>query len=220
MRLPLLGCVLGVLLHRIGLFTLHASAVVIGGHVVAFIGEKGAGKSTIAAALYKKGHPLMVDDIVALKKEEGGQFYALPGFPQCKLWPASASALGENITDLARLHPELEKRALRPEIGVQETALPLSQIYVLSESNEIEVEKLSLKEAFMYVFMHQYAPRFLGKTEEDLRLFQECQMLLQQVPVFKLNRPKEFSQFSEVLEVLEEHVLELSTGPESKALVS
>ncbi|NBC85561.1 MAG: hypothetical protein GVY25_05150, partial [Bacteroidetes bacterium] len=43
LRAPLLGVVLGTLLHQRGLHTLHASAVVVDGGAVAFVGEKGAG---------------------------------------------------------------------------------------------------------------------------------------------------------------------------------
>ena len=64
-RLPLLGCVLGVLLHQRGLFTLHASAVSVGGAAVAFIGAKHAGKSTMAAALHARGHAMLADDVLA-----------------------------------------------------------------------------------------------------------------------------------------------------------
>ena len=205
-RLPLLGCILGVLLHKRGYFTLHASAVVIDGHAVAFIGDKGAGKSTLAAAIHDRGHSVMVDDVLALTIGEDGSVVALPGFPQYKLWPASVEALGRKPADLARLHPELEKRALRPRSGVQETALPLKQIYVLDEADEPEIARLSLRDAYMNVFRHQYAPRFLGQTGEDIRLFKQCQALTRHIPVYRLSRPKEFSRLPEVLALLENNV--------------
>lgn len=206
-RLPLLGCVLGVLLHRKGFFTLHASAVVIDGHAIGFIGDKGAGKSTLAAAMHGRGHSVMVDDVLALNMGEDGSIVALPGFPQYKLWPASVVALGREPSELAQLHPELEKRALRLREGVQETALPLKQIYVLEEADEPHIERLSSKEAYMNVFRHQYAPRFLGQTGEDIRLFRQCQALAQQIPVYRLSRPKEFSRLPEVLSLLENNVM-------------
>ena len=65
-RLPLLGTVLAVLLHQRGYFVLHASAIAVDGGVVAFLGNKGQGKSTMAATLYSRGHELVADDVVAI----------------------------------------------------------------------------------------------------------------------------------------------------------
>jgi ABC-type glutathione transport system ATPase component len=52
LRLSLLGPALALVLHQRGRFVLHASTVAVAGSAIAFLGEKGWGKSTIAAALY------------------------------------------------------------------------------------------------------------------------------------------------------------------------
>ena len=59
LRLYLLGPVLGILLHQRGFLVLHASVVSIAGGAVGFLGEKGWGKSTTAAALNARGHGLV-----------------------------------------------------------------------------------------------------------------------------------------------------------------
>ncbi len=199
-RLPLLGCVLGVLLHQRGLFTLHASAVSIDGAAVAFIGAKHAGKSTMAAALHARGHAMLTDDVLALDLTEGESdtARALPGFPQFKLWPESASALGEDLEKLSPLHPQLEKRALRPGKGFQKTPLPLKRIYVLSESPMISSERLSARDAFMQLISHSYAARFLGEAGAGPKHFRRCHRLVQQVPVYRLQRPCHLSQLPSV----------------------
>jgi len=46
---------------------LHASAVVLGGEAVAFVGGPGAGKSTLANALVAEGAELLTDDVLALE---------------------------------------------------------------------------------------------------------------------------------------------------------
>ena len=51
-RLFLLGPALALLLHQRRFLVLHASAVMIDGAAVAFVAEKGMGKSTLAAALH------------------------------------------------------------------------------------------------------------------------------------------------------------------------
>jgi hypothetical protein len=48
-RLFILGSALGLLCHQRGLLPLHASAVELAGEAIAFMGEQGQGKSTLAA---------------------------------------------------------------------------------------------------------------------------------------------------------------------------
>lgn len=206
LRLPLLGCVLGVLLHQRGLFTLHASAIAIGGVAVAFIGAKQAGKSTMAAALHRRGHTLIVDDVLALDLPDGKGARAWPGFPQFKLWPASAVALGEDPGTLAPLHPELEKRSLRPERRFQETPLPLHRIYVLREGPVLCGAPLPAREAFVELLTHSYAARFLGEAGAGPEHFRQCQALVGQVPIHRLQRPRDLAQLPEVVRFVEREV--------------
>lgn len=84
--LPLLGPVLALLLHRRRrLLVLHGSAVEIGGQCHVFLGDKGAGKSTTAAALVAAGFPLIADDTVALDVTATGEVAVLAAYPAMKL---------------------------------------------------------------------------------------------------------------------------------------
>src|SRR5690606_16473868 len=83
--LPLFGPVMACLLHRQGLLVLHGSAVVIDGEAHAFLGDKGSGKSTTAAALIAAGLPLVADDVVALDRLEDGRLAVRAAFPAMKL---------------------------------------------------------------------------------------------------------------------------------------
>src|SRR5687768_1084135 len=81
-RGPLEGIVLGAVAHQRGLLVLHASAVTVRGETIAFIGERGRGKSTMAAALYRRGHALVADDVLVLGMSSTGKPVVFPGFPQ------------------------------------------------------------------------------------------------------------------------------------------
>ena len=63
-RADLLGGVFSVALHLQGLLCLHGSAVGIDGSAVAFLANKGAGKSTMATALCAAGATLITDDML------------------------------------------------------------------------------------------------------------------------------------------------------------
>jgi len=57
---------------------LHASGVVLRGSAALFAGPQGAGKSSLAAALLRRGAALLSDDTVALQPR-GGALIAHPG---------------------------------------------------------------------------------------------------------------------------------------------
>ncbi|HET6248018.1 MAG TPA: hypothetical protein VFE47_10005, partial [Tepidisphaeraceae bacterium] len=125
-RLYLLGPILALLLHQRQFLVLHSSAVSINGQTIAFVGEKGMGKSTMAAALHARGHALMADDLVAVDTRITPPL-AYPGFPQLKLFPESAALLsGGDPTLLPKVHPALDKRARRTDGPFQADPLPLA----------------------------------------------------------------------------------------------
>lgn len=203
-RLPLLGVVMGVLLHQRGLLTLHASAVAINGEAVAFIGWKGAGKSTTAAALQARGHTLITDDVLALESAEDGDIHVLPAFPQIKLWPESAAGLGYDPSALPALDESVEKRALRPVEQFATHPLPLGRIYFLDEGTESRIKPITGGERFTTLLSQAYAPRFLGSGASTAAYFNKCQRLARHVPLYRLTRAMDFSRMREWLCAVED----------------
>jgi hypothetical protein len=216
-RCPLLGAVIGVLLHQRGLLTLHASAVSIAGSAVAFLGGKGSGKSTMAAALQSRGHALLCDDVLAIELGEGGgggveaekneavgvnpkksRPLVLPAFPQIKLWPESAEALGYQNSALPTLSETTDKRALRSGVTMSPDRLPLRRIYLLEEGERLASEQMTGSDAFTALLAQSYAPRFLGSTVSTTVYFQQCQAVARRVPIYRLQRPVDFNALSQV----------------------
>jgi hypothetical protein len=52
-----------------GTEVLHASAVVVDGHAVCFVGPSGVGKTSLAIGLAMRGFPLLADDVVAVDSD-------------------------------------------------------------------------------------------------------------------------------------------------------
>ena len=79
----------------------HASAVILDGGAVAFLGGNGFGKSTLTAAFLGRGYPMLADSLLALREKEG-QILAYPGPQWIKLFPEALNALlHEGIGGLA-----------------------------------------------------------------------------------------------------------------------
>lgn len=129
----LMGPVLGYLLRARGVLALHASAVVVRGVLVGFVGPAGSGKSTLAAALAARGHAVLSDDVLALRESAGG-WIAAPGLDQVRLWDESARLLFGAAHGLPPLSAAWEKRGLTlRERGLRfsETPEPLGGIVLL-----------------------------------------------------------------------------------------
>jgi hypothetical protein len=209
------GIGMGLVLHQRGAFTLHASAVALGGKAVAFVGWKGMGKSTTAAALYGRGHRLVTDDLLVVQLG-GAEVTVLPGFPSMKLWPEAArAALGDDPETLPRLHPEAEKRGRRARADFAAAPLPLGAIYVLDYAAPgagLRIEPLSAREACIELVRHAFALRILGEAGESPLLFRQRVELVRRVPVRRLSRERRLASLSDITEQVEKDIAALSAS--------
>lgn len=206
-RLLLLGAAMGVLLHQRGYLTLHASAVAMNNGAVVFIGDKGWGKSTIAANLHARGHNLIADDVVAVDLHSEQQAIILPAFPQLKLWPDAVTSLGSKPEELPQLVSYLEKRDFRPNRGFMLTNTPLKQIYVLGRGEAVEIKPLNNQQVLTYLIRNSYITRFGEELIESNRAlyFRQLTQLAKQVSISHLLRPEDLSLLPETIKLVEEN---------------
>ncbi|NJR40336.1 MAG: hypothetical protein HC781_17795 [Leptolyngbyaceae cyanobacterium CSU_1_4] len=207
LRLFILGAAMGVLLHQRGHFILHASAVAVDGVAVVFTGDKGWGKSTIAAALCQRGHRLLADDVVALAATESEQ-QVIPAFPQLKLWLDAVTFFGNHPNDFPPLVPHLDKRDCRLNEEFISTAVPLQHIFVLGRGEKVEIQRMPPQEVLLYLMRNSYITRFGEELLQGDRAdhFLKLTQLSQQVAIWRLLRPNNLSQLTETTEAIEAHI--------------
>lgn len=134
----LVGPVLGLALRRRGILALHASAVVIDGLAVGFLGAGGAGKSTLAAALAARGHAVLTDDVLALRRD-GAHWSAHPGYPEIRLWESSEPLLFGTSDSLRPYSANWDKRTLPLDArgySFAREAVPLGALVLLEEAGD------------------------------------------------------------------------------------
>ncbi len=200
-RALVLGPALGVLLHQRGVLALHASSVLLPAGVVAFMGGSGWGKSTLAASLQRRGHELVADDITAVDTSAAA-IAALPAFPQLKLWPEAARALGLDPGTLPRVAADEEKRARRLTAALPPGRLPIAALYVLAEDEALRVEALTAREALIELVRHSFcAPRLAELGVRDH--FLQCAEVARRVPVRRLRRPRVLAGLDAVADLVE-----------------
>jgi hypothetical protein len=206
-RLPLLGMVLATLLHQRGLLVLHSSAVTLDGGALALVGGKGWGKSTLAAALYARGHGLVADDLLALRVGGAKTPTVLPAYPRFKLWPDAIVALGEDPESFRRVVSPAEKRDFQINSRFSQRPIPLRGIYILNVGPMPEIERVRPQEALIRLIKHSYATR-IGKElppSEEAAHFLQCAALVKKVPVYRLKRPNALQLLPDTVRLVEAH---------------
>jgi hypothetical protein len=184
----LLGPILGFVLALRGITSLHASAVALNGSAVALVGRPRAGKSTTAAALAGRGHPVVSEDVVTLS-DQGSVFHVQPGYPCIRLWPASVQALYGSTDALPLMTPNWEKRGL-DLIGQGHTfqpgPLPLRAIYLLGERtadpSAPSVEAVAPRDALIGLVANTYS-NYLKDKEMRAQEFRVLARVVAGVPV-------------------------------------
>jgi len=199
-RLFLLGPVMALLLHQRKMLVLHASAVVVDGKVIAFAGEKGEGKSTLAGAMTAAGYPLFCDDVLAIDLRRPDQIVARPGFPQLKLMPDSVAQIGLAASDLPRVHPDYEKRAARVDGGGAVEALSVKRIYILQTADQDAIEPLSPQNRLVELVRHSYLAPLLETTGESADHFRQVVMLASRIEICALKRTRDLSRLRQTVE--------------------
>ena len=118
--------------HR-GHLVLHAGAVCLpDGRVIAFLGDSGWGKSTLAAALEERGSRLISDDCVTLRASDAG-VSLVPSYTGLRLNEDSIATLGLADQRWTSVSHYSEKRQIEPATPVHQQPLLLDTLFVMDE---------------------------------------------------------------------------------------
>jgi len=211
----LLGPVLGILLRLRGVTCLHASAVAFGEKAFAFVGSEGAGKSTTAAALARRGHAVLSDDVVALA-ERNGSFFVHPAYPYLCLWPESVESLYGSAEALPQFSANYEKRCLslgKQELRFAQQALPLAAIYILGDRRGDPaplVEELPPQRAFLALVANTFASNTLD-SEMRAKEFEILARVVPSVPIRLLCAHHDAGRLSDLCDLLSAEAQKLPT---------
>ena len=203
----LLGPVLGLLLRLRGVTCLHASAVSFGDRAIAFVGSEGAGKSTTAAMLARKGCTVISDDVVALAERQGS-FYVFPAYPYLSLWSDSVAMVYGSEKELPSFSANWDKRLLSlagNHLAFAGEPLPLAAIFLFGERSSSEdaprIEPLEPKGALLSLVANSFATNLLDKEMRAFE-FEFLGRMLRSVPVQRLIPHEDPSQIGRLCDVV------------------
>ncbi|MBE9039889.1 hypothetical protein IQ235_03670 [Oscillatoriales cyanobacterium LEGE 11467] len=207
----IVGLPLPMLLHQRKLLVLHASAVSVGGRAIAFLGQSGQGKSTTAATLHQRNHPLVTDDALVIQLDGTSDAVVFPSYPQLRLWPQLVTSLGETPENLPTVFPDTEKRSRSVDRGFCARSLPLERIYVLNVGDRMSIEPLEPTVAFQAIMGQSYPTTEISKAMGLAEVkFGQCIELIRRVRVCQLTRMRDLSALSELARAIEEDMAQPS----------
>ncbi len=191
--------VLPRMLHTLGRPCLHASAVDLGSGAVAFVGETGAGKSTLSAAACEGGAMLVCDDCLGSTATEDG-IVAHRGYGSVRLWPDAAEALRDDADALPSATPRVHKK--RAPYPMVRGDLPLAAVVRLRRGgDEATVVRLRGAESMRALGAHVHR-----MAEDDVRgmrrEFEMLGLIAERVPIYELTVPRGHDALSGAVETL------------------
>lgn len=205
-----LNQVMPLALSRQGKLVLHGSAVDIGGQGVAFLGESGRGKSTLAASFATGGDRFLTDDGLLLEWT-GSRCMIIPSHPSIRLWEDSQEALVNARVAMAPAVSFTSKARFLagPGIAFCDEARPLRRLYFLGDG-EVEtptVEPLRPAEALIELVKHSFLLDI--EAQEGLARHFDDLARLAVLPVYYwLDYPRRYDTLAVVRETVVRHAYE------------
>ncbi len=198
----LLGQALSFALVAQGIEPIHATAVVVDGAAIAFMGSNAFGKSMLAASFLGAGYPLLTDDLIVLHNSSGGTL-AYPGPPRIKLFAKLASQL-LSAPAAAPMNASTSKLIV-PLDATQTCAhpVPVRAIYSVAAPREscrvaaAAIEPVSPRDSFVELVKGTFNRRLVD-ARRLRRQLDVMTAVAERVPVKRLRYPRTMEQLPDV----------------------
>jgi hypothetical protein len=205
--LYLLGTCFAILLQQRGNLVLHASAIAARGRAMLFCGRSGAGKSTIAAMLCRRGHALLNDDVCNLIPATGDTYEVRPDGRMLKLWAESLDELAWSKQPGMEVRADVEKYFVAPPVS-EVHPHPVGAIYILREAQPDEspsIRRLRAIEGMNELKRNAYRPALVTAMEMEGTYFTASAVLQRSAGIYLLSRRLDFGAADSLLDLLEDH---------------
>jgi hypothetical protein len=190
-----------------GIPVFHASGIELAGAAVAFVGESGRGKSTLATYMALHSAALITDDGLELEWRDD-HYLVKRSHPSVRLWEDSQEALVGNRLPTAPAVSYTDKARFLAgqQLSLCDGPRPLRCTFFLGEgeTDRITITRMSAAEAAMEWVKHS----FLADVGDKQRLsthFAEITRLAAQGISFRLDYPRRYDMLPAVADALRHH---------------
>jgi len=189
-RVEFIGTTQSMLWYQRGYLPLHASALLVDGCAVAIGAHSHSGKSVIAAALNKRGCPLVADDMMVM--DCSNRPIVLPGYQKLRLWEDACDELGLKGDAIANAHFRPGKFVLETLSSPADLPVPLSDVFILSgqRQDSFSAEPLDAVHGLQHLLAATHmldAARALGRQQQ---VFSAINAVASNVRVWRATAPE------------------------------
>lgn len=207
----LFGLVLAFFLQNRGIFSLHAAAVNCQGRAIAFLGNNGYGKSTLAYFFLHKGHSLITDDILPLV-ERDGSLVAMPVCPAMNLSSQTLALIRERQPSTSNNQIQITKRryALKDlRLRFSKSEIPLGAIYFLrpingNGTNSVKISPIPKVQSLIELLSNTRANTMI-EVSNQMNLLKTYTSLVSKVPICQLEYSRGFDLLPAVYDEILNH---------------
>lgn len=205
-KIFLLGSAFGMLLIQRDIVAIHGGTVIVDGQGVIFTGDSGVGKSTLTAALRKKGYAFLADDVSVTSKGIDGIPVINPGYPQQKLCKDAMEKMGYDTDKFIMIDSDRDKYAIPVCNDFFKEAVPLGAIFELAigEVNNVHVSEVIGSEKLKVLLKNIYRielTRYIGISPS---YFKSCVDIVKKIPLYRIIRPKDTFSIKQQIEFITE----------------
>ena len=200
-------------LSRQGRPAFHASVVTVPGGCIAFLGNTGMGKSTLAASFALEDAAFLTDDSLLIDESDG--IRAMPSHASVRLWEDSLEALvGEGREQAASYISYSSKARLLAGDALRYVDEPVRLLaaFVLQRNDvdTVTIASLAGSERQMAWISNSF---LLDIKDKDLlaQHFDWTHRIAGQVPTFSLDYPRDYGMLAEVRNIVRQHIMNLVT---------
>ena len=185
----LYGLAAAILHAQRGGVALHATCVDIDGVAVCLAGFPGAGKSTTALELVRRGHRLVADDMSPIDPEVSRARRALvtPFGRPVHLWPETATAVGFDLPEGHTVMPS-GKLVLPPPPSEPAEVCAVAVLAAEERDGSVGCESIRPSEAVPVLTANVHCGSIITSVWPD-QVFAWATRLASALPVYRLTRP-------------------------------
>lgn len=188
-RLFMLGSGMSTLLMQRGFVVVHGNAITAPGarSAIVCIGDSGAGKSTAAVGMTRRGFSILADDVCPIDPRG----IIPPGMPRAKLWEETARRLAIDTAPLDRVRAGAAKFNLPLGEGYCASPRQVSAFVWLvpGEVDRVEVREVTGIEKFIVLRNNIYRPEYLMVLQLEADYLRQVAQIAEQTRIYKLVRP-------------------------------
>lgn len=163
----------------------HGSAISINSKATILLGDKGAGKSTLAAALTNFKGKILCDDLIPMTKGP----IIKPGISRLKLYEDSYQAIS-NGDEINSLYKDNQNK-FHININSSNLKTKLNKIIIISKDyiDGVKIREIKGGEKLQFIIPHIIK---INKIDTDINIYKQLIEYTKNIKVYSLTRPNGF----------------------------